>query len=607
MFEEWRASPAGAGADAERSVEVPGSPAALAGEDGVTYRARLPSVDAGEVVAITLEGIYAHAEVSVGGTLVGGSEPVHHDTYFAPLHLPVRPDADGELVVTCEEPHDRFGGIHDTDLVAPDASVPGIWWTATAEAQSLPYVADLAVSPTLEGDTATLTVRTTVVTDGATDERVTYSVRPAGEHRGSATMERGAIEGAETGLRTVEHTIELRDPARWWPAGLGDQHRYTVRAKLGDSERSVTTGVRDVERDDGDLVINGKPVRIRGVNLVTADTADVERARALDANLVRGHAQVLPPAVYEACDEAGLLVWQDLPLTGPGPFDVDRGRAIARRLQRVYGRHPSLAVVTVHDDPSDTFADGLGNGVLDGLRLRWRAWRTSYDRGPADAVAEVVDQVPTVPVVGSPGTAPDAAAYYAGWDYGQPADILDLLAGFPAPILAEYGATALASESASPSGSARIKHDRHVGDGPAASQAYQAALLRTVTGAVRRDGRSAVAFALRDAAEPGMGVYDRDGDRKAGGEALAQALAPVQAFLTDPSAGPSDVAVVNDGQTAVSATVNWTAGEDGGTLDVDVPTRGVRTAGTVDVPSGAEAVDLETAVGDRTVKHRYEL
>jgi hypothetical protein len=284
----------------------------------------------------------------------------------------------------------------------------------------------------------------------------------------------------------------VRAPALWWPRDLGDQNRYRLRAKLADSERSVTTGICDISRVDNHLVVNGDPLPIRGINLLTASEEDVERALGVNANLVRAHAHVPPLSLYDACDQMGLLVWQDLPLTGPGAFDTDRGRQLAETISGTYSQHPSLAAYGVHDEPVEMVGDGgLGAGLVDGLRLRWRAWRNEYDHGPANTVAETLPgNRPVFPVIGEPGTDADAGAYYPGWDYGQPESIDTLLDRYPVPVVAEFGAGAFASETAeSAAGFNRTKHDRRADD--ETSQSYQATVLRTV-----RNGSGAVMSAL---------------------------------------------------------------------------------------------------------------
>jgi len=609
MFDEWRAAAADGG-PADEPVTVPGRPEALAGAEGVTYETTFPDPrDPGDDVAVVaLRGLYASAEIDVSCDRLDGEGPVASDAYFEPVRVPVSPDGDNDLSVTCHAPGDRFGGLHDTDRVPERDRVPGIRWEASLETHPLPYVDRLRVRPEHTDEGAVLHVRATVVTGGPVEERITYALRPEGgsARRASGMMERGAVEATGAGVTTVEHDIEIRDPTLWWPRDLGDQHRYVVRATLGDSERTVTTGVCSVERDGGRLRVNGRPLPVRGVNLLTDDPADVGRAVDLHANLVRAPAHVLRPAVYGACDEAGLVVWQGLPLTGPGGFDVDRGRDLAGRLVDAYARHPSLGVVGVHDEPTDAF--GLGDGLLDRLRLRWRAWRTDYDRSPADRVAAAVDGYPAVPVVGGPGVDHDAAAYYPGWDYGSADDLGRLLARYPTDLLAAFGAGGLAGNGdwRGAPGFDAARHETRVDGDVAASQAYQAEVLRTVAEAARRRGLGVVATALRDTdATAGMGVYAADGTPKEARDALAAALQPVQAFLVDPSPGECEAVVVNDVPEPVSATLSWEAGDAAGEQDISVPAAG-RWTGTVDLPA-ADAVRLAVSVGDAAVGNAYEL
>jgi hypothetical protein len=613
MFDEWRAATDGPGGT-EEVVEVPGKPAAFAGEEVVQYRASFddPRDPDDDVVCLALNGCYAGAEIEVTGEVLGEGDAasVESGAYFDPVRIPFRPSDENEVVVTCEAPSDRFGGLHDTDRVPAPERVPGIWWTAQLETHSLPYVDEMRVRPEVTGDDARLHVRTTVVTDGPLEDRVTYSVKPEGELKSRGMMQRGTVQAATAGKTTVEHTVDLRDPARWWPAGYGDQHLYRVRASLADSEHAVTTGVCEVERDGEALVVNGQRVPIRGVTLETSEPADVERAREVNATLVRAHAHVLPPSVYEACDEAGVLVWQDLPLTGPGDFDVDRATGLGTAIADAVAGHPSFAALSVHDDPLDVFGDGLGGGVLDSLRLRWRTWRSDYDRAPAEAVAAAVaTDRPVIPVVGGPGTDPDAVTLYPGWDYGGADAVDDLLDRYPAPIVAEFGAAALADETVeSAAGFDRDRHDRHVTDATLdASQDYQAAVLQTVAESLRLEGRGAIVHALRDTDAAGMGVYGADGDPKAGRDALARAFSPIQAFLADPSPGETEVLLRNDGPRSVTADVTVEAGDETEDLDATVAAPGRWTGGPVTVPGDAESVTLTVVVGEATVENRYDL
>ena len=608
MFEEWQATAIEGGPSGQHSVSVPGTPDELAGSDAVRYKTQFsdPRGERDDVAVLELRGLYAHSELEVTGVRLDGEGTVEHDAYFEPLRVAFVPHEEDELVITCRRPRDRFGGLYDTDLVPDRDRVPGIWWDARLEGRPLPYVEDVTVQPELTDDGALLHVRTTVVGDEALSDRLTYSLKPEGTARRSGMMERAKVETSGPGRETLEHTIEVRDPALWWPRELGEQNRYTLRAKLGDSECTVTTGLCDIERDGGRLLVNGEPLSIRGVNLLGATEADIDRARELNANVVRAHASVLSESWYDRCDSEGVLVWQDLPLTGPGPFDTERGRALAETLSRRLTRHPSVAVYTVHDDPTEPFTDGLGSGVLDRLRLRYRAWRTGYDATVAEDIAEVLpDRRPVVPVVGPPGSGAEAGSYYPGWDYGEADDIEPLLARYPVDIVAEFGAGALAdSDVDEAAGFDASKHARRA-DGVEESQAYQATLLRTVTERLRLADVGALAFALRDTDRAGMGLYARDGTPKGAVEELARAMHPIQAFLADPSPGESDVVVINDLPTSFSVTLEWSAGEAGGEFEGTVDGGDRWQDGPVTVPEEG-AVELVLHVGDHRVENSYE-
>lgn len=610
MLDEWRATTPGG--STEQSVAVPGRPESFADAGTVEYTTSFadPRGPNDEIAVLELRGLYAHAEVELSADRLDGEGLVEHDAYFRPLRIPFVPDGETELTVTCHEPEDRFGGIHDTDLVPDDQSVPGIWWGAKVESHPLPYVDRIDIAPVIDDDGVQLDLRTTVITDGPLDDHITYSIRPAGDTNSRGMMQRGSVETDEAGRTAVEHTVDVHDPELWWPRGLGEQHRYALRAKLGGTEHTCTTGICAIEFDDGRLRVNGQTVSIRGLNLLTADEEDIDRAIECNANLVRAHGQVLPDELYERCTEEGLLVWQDLPLTGPGEFDTGRGEELATALDRQYSRYPCLAVSVVHDDPVDAFADGLGTGALDRLRFRYRVWQSSYDAGPAEQVAESLpDHRPAKPVVGGPGVGSDIASYYPGWSYGEPGDIESLLDSYPASVVAEFGAGALADEYHGEGirGFDPDKHARHVNGGVAESQHYQDRVLRTLIEHLRRRRAGAIAFALRDTDSAGMGVYAHDGEQKAAADTVRRAFEPIQVFLNAPGAEESEIAVINDTPQGLSATLRWAAGDQDGTLDLTVGEGGRWTGGPVEIPEDAGQVNLELALGERTVTNSYDL
>ncbi|MFW5903526.1 MAG: hypothetical protein ACOCS7_02180, partial [Halolamina sp.] len=554
-------------------VEVPGRPDRFAGAAAVVYRTTFPdprsTVD--QRAVLELYGAYAHAEVWLNGDRLGT-----HDAYFVPARFEFEPESENDLRVVCRAPTDRYGGVYATDRVPDEMAVPGIWWNVAVRIRPRTYVADLSLAPRQTEDGGEIDVAVTVDSDEGVDDRITLSLRPEG-FRGGGAMERVPIEVPPGDRVTARRTIEVRDLRYWWPKDLGEQHRYTVRAKLEEHETAATTGFCDVDREEDTLLVNGEAAALRGFSVLPSDdpVADVGAAVEANANVLRAYGHVPPRAFHEASVEAGVLVWQDLPLVGPGPFDVDRGRTLATALVEEYGQYPSVATYGVHADPVDPFSDPLGTGRLARLGVRWRAWRTSYDRGPAERVAEAFpDDALAIPVAGKLGTNPDAASLYPGWDFGTPGDVEWLLDRYPTlgGLVGEFGAAALAGDVEAGSGDFDWDgHDRRVGgDDPEASQAYQASLLETIVTALRRRGTGLqTAYCLRDPFETGgMGVLTADGERKRAFEAIADAFEPVQTILDAPPENADGVVVCNDSRTPVEGTLTWSVGGSEGTSDV---------------------------------------
>jgi beta-mannosidase len=592
-------------------VSVPGRPDRFAGADAVAYRARFadPRQSDAQRAVLDLAGTYAHARVWVNGESLGA-----HDAYFAPASFEFQPTAETELVVVCRAPEDRFGGVYETDLVPDERAVPGIWWHVGVRVRPATFLADLSVSPRVDDGEAYVDAAVSVDATEPVDDRVTLSLRPEG-FRGGGAMERVPVQ-ADAGERvTITQSVRVRDAERWWPRALGDQHRYTLRAKLGDDAISETTGIVAVERDDDHLVVNGERLPGRAVTVLPS-AADpetlVERAVDANATVVRPHGHVPSRAFHEAADDAGLLVWQDLPLAGPGEFDVDRGQALARTLASSLAAHPSVGCYTVHSGPTAPFGDPVGDGFLSRLRFRWRTRRREYDRADADAVAEALDGEVVYPVAGHLGTGADAVDCFAGWDVGSPGAIEWLLERYPAAtrVVAGFGAAALAEGAArdEDDGFDWATHDVRVGsDDVAASQAYQARTLKTVAEALRRAERPLVSACCLQDAYPvgGMGVLAADGTEKPGFGALAESYQPVVPTLDGPPDAATGVVVHNDTASVVEGEVAWRADgeEDSTTVRVDPHSR--VPVPEASVSASADEVVLALDLGDRTVTNRY--
>jgi hypothetical protein len=592
------------------TVDLPGRPDRFAGADAVAYRTEIedPTTATEPHAVLELEGCYAETTVWCNGT-----EVATHDVYFEPLRIPLDDylEPETEITVVCRRPSDDAGGAYETDLIPDAAAVPGVWWDATIRTYQGTYIDQLHATPRLDGANGTIEVRATVAASTDIDDRLTFSVRPAGDRQGRGMMERAAVEAAAGERVSVEHEISMREPSLWWPHDLGEQNRYVVTAKLAGVEKAVTVGFCEFEHDGDAVAINGTETSARGVNLLDARPSDVERAVEMNANLVRTHAHLPSPDVVEACEQRGVLLWVDLPQTGTQRLSVDRGRKFASAVGRQYGNAASLSAVSIQDDPVDPFDSPLGSGLVDRLRFRWRTWQGGFDASDARTIAESVPAgIETFPVVGPPGIDADATTLYPGWRYGAASDLdwlLDRYSGVDA--VAEFGAGALASaDITDTAGFDRATHDAHTdGDDVAASQAYQATVVKRVAEGLRTATIPLiVAFALRDTGDAGMGVLSLDSEPKQAFDALASAYEPIQATLSDPAGSESDVIVHNDLNRRFTGELSWDSAADSGRTEVTIDTNAHATITTIDLPSEG-SVTLTLSMDDRTVENQYDL
>ncbi|HST14882.1 MAG TPA: hypothetical protein VLJ44_08545 [Gaiellaceae bacterium] len=170
------------------------------------------------------------------------------------------------------------------------------------------------------------------------------------------------VAGATERLAAGGGTIRVPSPELWWPHTHGEPHLHDlhVRVEAGEAHRRI--GFRelgyaaDVGRDGLDLHVNGQPVFVRGAvwtpTPLGEERATLERARDGGLNMVRvvGTMVYEGAAFHDACDELGILVWQDLMFANLDyPFEEPAFRALVdeevrQALARVSGR-PSLAVV----------------------------------------------------------------------------------------------------------------------------------------------------------------------------------------------------------------------------------------------------------------------
>jgi beta-mannosidase len=146
-------------------------------------------------------------------------------------------------------------------------------------------------------------------------------------------------QSKHAGAQTLKHQLKVPQPQLWWPNGYGQQPLYRLKVELltGNqiiSEQSLGLGMRrlrvvqePVEGETGTsfyFEVNNLPIFAAGANWIPEDhfLNRISRERyfervkqAAEANMVMlrvwGGGIYEDDAFYDACDEMGILVWQD--------------------------------------------------------------------------------------------------------------------------------------------------------------------------------------------------------------------------------------------------------------------------------------------------------
>jgi beta-mannosidase len=249
---------------------------------------------------------------------------------------------------------------------------------------------------------------------------------------GAADLLRVALDGqVAEGPTSEPAAITIAEPQRWWPNGLGEPHLYDLAVELvaADAEvadrRRARIGLREVELvQEPDEVgasfafhVNGVPMFAKGANWIPDDSfparttrervfAQLELARDCHMNMLRvwGGGLYETTDFYDACDELGLLVWQDFPFAcALYPEDdrfvaavVGEARSAIRRLRN----HTSLAL-------------WCGNN-----ENQWLVWMGAYGSGIRTLGERIYDEaLPPVVAEEDPGR-----PYWPSSPYGSETD-----------------------------------------------------------------------------------------------------------------------------------------------------------------------------------------
>ncbi|MHB9756995.1 glycoside hydrolase family 2 protein [Streptomyces sp. BYX5S] len=298
----------------------------------------------GARVHLVLDGLQTVATVLVNGTEVGNTRNMHRRYRFDVTDA-VRPGANDLTVRFASSaramleaagddplPYDWSYPYNELRTMAceggwdwgPTLVTAGIWRDVRLEVWRTAR-ADVDVTTTLDEDLRRGTLRVRLDVAGGP---CTAVVDVAGR------TERFTL--ATTGPH--ELTVDVADPEPWWPRGYGEPALHDTTVRLLDATGTVLqethhrVGFRHIAVDTAPdehgraftLRVNGRPVFCKGANWIPDDlfvsritptryATRVDQACAANMNTLRvwGGGIYEDESFYAACDERGVLIWQD--------------------------------------------------------------------------------------------------------------------------------------------------------------------------------------------------------------------------------------------------------------------------------------------------------
>lgn len=333
---------------------------------GYVRRIQIPPSWSGRRVKLRCNGVYSGAELIVNGnpagTHMGGFTPFETDitehitfgtTNTIAMRIQSETAADSVSSASVYASHTLGGIPRDISLVALPPVNIAMFHTSTSFTDSAYTEGRLRAEVTVANET-------TRWTDGLSLHFILRDSNGNEVELPNSTIDLGGV--ARDDQRTLETVFDIPGPKKWDPE---HPRLYTLTCELARDGRILTSatrrvGFREIEVKGNQLLVNGVPVKLRGVNRheVSPDRGrspypdagrnDVELFRRANVNYIRTSHYPPDESLLDAADELGMFVEVEAPFcwahqSNPDPA-IKNDLYLRQHLETInaFRSHPSV-------------------------------------------------------------------------------------------------------------------------------------------------------------------------------------------------------------------------------------------------------------------------
>lgn len=349
---------------------------------------------------LSFKGLDYFADVYLNGIFVG-----HHEGYFQPFMFNVTKviEEENTLLVKVSSPneekpvwpsykklikgvlshHDCRPGSWDEEH-GQDYNTGGIWNDVDLLITNKIRISRVKISPKIESDRLAR-VMVDIEIENFDDPKeiiIEIEIEPANfSSMDKLSKSKSVFLGKGGGREFFVQSI--KKPELWWTWDHGDPNLYYLTVVIRDGKNVLDSvrerlGIREVKIDSGwNWFLNGLRFFVRGTNIIPTQwlseytpkiiSNDMRLIRDANVNAVRVHAHVNREEFYSACDENGIMVWQDFALQWWYSRSDDFAKKAVGQIKdmvRTFYNHPCIVVWCCHNEPDLHQLRGLDNLLL---------------------------------------------------------------------------------------------------------------------------------------------------------------------------------------------------------------------------------------------------